>query len=247
MKKILLLSALAAIIISFSSCQERWEENKPIDTPPKVLTYDEELAIVNNFTEIDTVNNLYFAIITDSIMQAERLTDANVERIFQDIAQTNKSIKEDITAGITTTLTLHNKKGFKSYTVNQSPTINIKDEYISAKKMKAQTRGNYYGDMSFNAGGWYSSSISFNGSDHITSNFYVNSCNGYWKVNVSCKTGTSASGTTFSTYGSRYTSGGIKRYWWTTVSGQAPFRWEFQGNGPVGGEANGAIEFSDTY
>lgn len=246
MKRKLLFSTLLAIAIGFSSCQDRWEENKPVENPPKVLTYDEELAIVNNYTEIDTINNLYSVIITDSIMQAEHLTDPNVERIFRDIAKTNKSIKEDIQAGITTTLTLYNNKGFKSYTVNESSIIKIKDEHISAKALKTQTRA-FHGDMSFNAGNWYSSYIEFSGSDHITSNFYVNSCNGYWQVTVTCKTGTSANGKVFSTYGSRNTSGGIKRYWWTTAGGQAPFAWEFQGNGPIGGESNGAIEFSDTY
>ena len=113
MKRKLLFSTLLAIAIGFSSCQDRWEENKPVENPPKVLTYDEELAIVNNYTEIDTINNLYSVIITDSIMQAEHLTDPNVERIFRDIAKTNKSIKEDIQAGTTTTLTLYNNKGFK--------------------------------------------------------------------------------------------------------------------------------------
>ena len=103
MKRKLLFSTLLAIAIGFSSCQDRWEENKPVENPPKVLTYDEELAIVNNYTEIDTINNLYSVIITDSIMQAEHLTDPNVERIFRDIAKTNKSIKEDIQAGTTTT------------------------------------------------------------------------------------------------------------------------------------------------
>ena len=209
MKRKLLFSTLLAIAIGFSSCQDRWEENKPVENPPKVLTYDEELAIVNNYTEIDTINNLYSVIITDSIMQAEHLTDPNVERIFRDIAKTNKSIKEDIQAGTTTTLTLYNNKGFKSYTVNESSIIKIKDEHISAKALKNQTRA-FHGDMSFNAGNWYSSYIEFSGSDHITSNFYVNSCNGYWKVTVTCKTGTSANGKVFSTYGSRNTSGGIK-------------------------------------
>lgn len=186
MKRKLLFSTLLAIAIGFSSCQDRWEENKPVENPPKVLTYDEELAIVNNYTEIDTINNLYSVIITDSIMQAEHLTDPNVERIFRDIAKTNKSIKEDIQAGITTTLTLYNNKGFKSYTVNESSIIKIKDEHISAKALKTQTRA-FHGDMSFNAGNWYSSYIEFSGSDHITSNFYVNSCNGYWQLSVRLK------------------------------------------------------------
>ena len=93
-------------------------------------------------------------------MQAEHLTDPNVERIFRDIAKTNKSIKEDIQAGITTTLTLYNNKGFKSYTVNESSIIKIKDEHISAKALKTQTRA-FHGDMSFNAGNWYSSYIEF--------------------------------------------------------------------------------------
>ncbi|WP_229036238.1 hypothetical protein [Bacteroides intestinalis] len=79
MKRKLLFSTLLAIAIGFSSCQDRWEENKPVENSPKVLTYDEELAIVNNYTEIDTINNLYSVIITDSIMQAEHLTDPNVE------------------------------------------------------------------------------------------------------------------------------------------------------------------------
>ncbi|WP_294606355.1 hypothetical protein [uncultured Bacteroides sp.] len=246
MKQKLLFYVLPAIVISLSSCQERWEDNKPTEAHPIILTYDQERDVVNNYTEIDTVNNLYSVIITDSIMQAEHLTDANVERILKDIARANKNIKEDIKAGTTTTLTLCNNKGFKSYTINESPTISIKDEYILASQMRAETRANSWG-MSFNAGSWYDSSITFDASDHVTSEFYVNSCTGYWKVNLTCKTGTSTYGTNFSTYGTRYTSGGIKRFWWTTVGGTAPFRWSFITYAPVGGEANGGITFTNTY
>lgn len=246
MKKNLLIYASTAILISFSSCQERWEEYKPTETPPVILTYEQELAVVNNYTDIDTVNNLYSVIITDSIMQAEHLTDANVDRILKDIDRTNKNIEKDIKAGIITTLTICNNKGFKSHTINESSTINIKDEYMPAAKMHIATRANSWG-MSFNAGRWYDSSIVFDASDHVTSEFYVGSCTGYWKVTLTCQTGTSAYGTTFSTYGSRYTSGGIKRYWWTTVGGKAPFRWKFISYAPLGGEANGGITFSNTY
>nr|WP_302829878.1 hypothetical protein [uncultured Bacteroides sp.] len=243
MKKILLFSVLTTLL--FCSCQEKWEESKPSETLPIILTYEQELDIVNNYTVIDTINHSYSVLITDSIMQAEHLTDTNIKLILKEITRINNNIEEDIKAGITTTLTLNNNKGFQSYSINPNHFISFRDEYIPANKSKIQTRAGL-GGMSFSQGSWNEFSVEFYGTDHVTSKFYVDSCRGYWHVNVECTTGTSSYGNTFSTYGTRYTSGTINRYWWSTVGGQAPFRWYFKANGPVGGEANGGIDFSDT-
>lgn len=246
MKRKLLFYASIASLLSLSSCQEKWDVYEPAETPPVVLTYEQELAVVNNYTEIDTVNYLYSVLITDSIMQAEHLTEANVVRIMKEIDKANKSIKKDIQDGTVTTLTLYNNKGFKSYTVNASSSINFEDEYLPASQMQTTTKANKWG-MSFYAGNWYDSWVSFDASDHVTSEFYVSSCTGYWSVTFTCDTGTSSYGTNFSTHGSRYTSGGIKRFWWTTEEGNAPYRWIFTARGPVGGEASGGITFTNTY
>ena len=40
--------------------------------------------------------------------------------------------------------------------------------------------------------------------------------------------------------------GSIKRYWWWTAGGQAPFNWKFRLGGPIGGQADGTLEIYDT-
>jgi hypothetical protein len=63
---------------------------------------------------------------------------------------------------------------------------------------------------------------------------------------MTCLTGKSAYGTSFSTNGIGHTYGGIQRYWWWTGGGSAPFNWKFTLGGPLGGEANGGISIYES-
>lgn len=225
----------------FMSCQNEWYEETP-NAEPRPLTYEEELAVIKNYTTIDTINNCYSVTITDEIMQNERLTEKNVKLILQEISKINQTIREEIKEGIIATLTLNNCYGFKSYTAN----IDQSDiKFIDVPETNTvTTRGGNVGRLSFWAGNWDNDSDTFVASDHVTSQLYVNAT-GFWNVTVRCNTGTSSYGNTYSASGSGSYS--ANRYWWWTGGGSAPFRWTFVGLGPVGGEANGYFALSDTY
>lgn len=189
----------------------------------------------------------YSVVITDEIIQQYNLTEKNILRALKEIESINDNIENDIKDGKIVTLTLNNVNGFKSYTANTKKTpIKFSDVYVPESESK-ESRGGYVGGMSFSDGNWYNYSATFNASDHVTSDFSVGSCNGYWSVSVTCHTGTSSYGTVFTAYGSSYTSGSIKRYWWYTSGGTAPYRWTFKANGPVGGNAIGSFSVSNTY
>lgn len=90
MKKMKLLSAfLGVLTLCFTACQDKWNEESPVTEAPP-LTYDQEFAIINNYTSIDTANYRYAVVITDEIMQAERLTPRNVNLIMHEINKINK-------------------------------------------------------------------------------------------------------------------------------------------------------------
>lgn len=245
MKTNIFFSTVIAFAIGLISCEDRSFEDPVVNQAPKVPTFQEELAIVNNYTRIDTINNLYSVVITDSIVEAENLFESDISLIVGNIAKLNNEIEQSVKSGDVTTLVLYNNKGFESYTVNKPDNLLIKDTFTYG--IKAATRGSNLGSISFMDGNWYKSSISFNASDHVTSKLSVSNCRGYWQVSVTCNTGTSSYGQKFTTYGTSYTSGSINRYWWYTGGGSAPFKWTFTTNGPVGGEASGNIDFSNTY
>ncbi|MCS2749149.1 hypothetical protein [Phocaeicola vulgatus] len=231
------------LVVSFASCKNEYEE----DEAHLPLTYEQELSVINNFTTIDSVNMRYSVIITDEIMQQYNLTEKNVLRALKEIESINYNIERDIKDGKVVTLTLNNANGFKAYTANTEKTqIKFSDVYVPESDSK-DSRGGYVGGMSFANGNWYKYTATFNANDHVTSDFSVGSCNGYWSVSVTCKTGTSSYGTVFTAYGSSHTSGSIKRYWWYTSGGTAPYSWTFTANGPVGGNAMGSFSVSNTY
>lgn len=239
MRKLNLLSL--AFISLFVSCQNEWYEETP-NKEPRPLTYMEEVAIINNYTTIDTVNNCYSVAITDEIMQNERLTEDNVKLALQEISKLNNAIKENIKEGIITTLTLNNSQGFKSYTPNiKQSEIKFMD-VLDTKD--AITRGGNVGQMSFNKGNWYNDRATFEASDHVTSKLYVNASY-FWQVNITCDTGTSSYGNKYSVSGTGSYS--ANRYWWWTGGGTAPFRWTFRSPAPIGGDASGYFSISNTY
>lgn len=243
MKKINLLALV--LIATFASCQNEWYE-ETTQTEPIPLTYEQEFAVVNNYTTIDTINNCYAVAISDEIMQNERLTKNNVELIMQEIGRINRKILDQVDKGIVTTLTLKNCYGFKSYTANMDKSeIKFADTYENELNM-ASTRGGYVGGMSFNDGNWYDYSDTFEASDHVTSKLSViASGRYYWSVSVVCNTGTSAYGNRFSVTG--YSSmTNSTRFWWWTGGGSAPFIWTFEATAPVGGDAQGSFSITNT-
>lgn len=243
MKQIkLLLMSIAVFALCFTACQDNWLEEKPV-TNEIPLTYEQEFAVINKYTSIDTVNHRFTAFITDEIMKAERLTPHNVDLIMKEMDKTNKRIEADIKNGYVITLTANNAQGFQIHTANVDRSA-IK--FIDTPLSKANTRGAFLASMPFNNGSWYDPTVTFEGSDHVTSTVSVSSCTGYWSMTVTCKTGTSSYGDVFRAYGSSPRSG-FNRYWWYTAGGSAPYRWTFIGNGPVSGEANGSFEISNTY
>ena len=208
------------------------------------MTYDEEFQIINDYASIDTVNNCYVVAIDDEIMQRERLTAKNVKLILQEFAKFNEKLQEEIEEGTVVTLTLQNKHGFVSHTVNgEKSAIHFRDKYSPVADM-IQTRANY-GSLSFSDGNWNEHSIAFAASDHVTSRLDLEA-KSFWSIVMTCSTGTSSYGNKFTMSGTgRRTA--VNRYWWWTGGGSAPFNWKFSVSAPVGGGASGRISFSDTY
>jgi len=240
-KMILLLMTLMTVI---TSCQEDWTTKAPIEQRP--LTYDEEFAIVNNYTNIDSVNNCYSVTITDEIMQNEHLTFKNVKLILQEISRINLKIQEDIKDGTVTTLTLNNCHGFQSYTANANKSQIKFTDAPATQAGTATTRGGHVGGLSFTNGNWNNYSATFYASDHVTSNFYVNASGRYyWYATIVCNTGTTAYGNKFSASGTGSYS--ATRFWWWEGGGSAPFQWNFEAKAPIGGDATGSFSISDTY
>ena len=106
-----------ALCTFFAGCQLTWYEDPLVEEEPP-LTYDEEFQVINDYASIDTVNNCYTVAIDDEIMQRERLTAKNVRLILQEFAKFNERLQEEIEEGAVVTLTLQNKHGFTSHTVN---------------------------------------------------------------------------------------------------------------------------------
>lgn len=116
-------------------CKKEFDEEKII----MPLTYEQEAAVINNYTTIDTVNNCYSVIITDEIMLEHNLTEKNVIRALKGIESINKNIEEDIKDGKVVTLTLNNMHGFKSFTANiDKSQIKFLDLYVPESELKEQ-------------------------------------------------------------------------------------------------------------
>lgn len=243
MKKMRLFMLALASCAFFAGCQQDWYE-EPVTEGEPPLTYDEEFQIINDYASIDTVNNCYAVAIDDEIMQRERLTAKNVRLILQEFTKFNERLQEEIEEGTVVTLTLQNKHGFTSHTVNgEKSAIHFKDVYAPVAD-RVQTKANH-GALGFGDGNWYDHSISFAASDHVTSRLNVEASS-FWSIVMTCSTGTSAYGNKFTMSGTGRRTG-VNRYWWWTGGGSAPFNWKFSVSGPVGGRASGSISFSDTY
>lgn len=242
MKKVFFLLS-CILFTSLTSCYENFDDKVETTKSPKFHTLTEDLEIVKKFMTIDTVNYSYGVVITDSIMLADNIYEENLIHILADIDELNKKVKESIEKGEVTTLSLSTKEGFKSFTIGKNDRFSFRD--TKTTRNVAATRG--YPIMSFYAGNWSTSFSEFEASDHVTSYFAVGYARGYWQANINCSTGTSSYGDTFTTYGTGSTHGQIQRYWWLT-SGEsgAPYRWRFDANSPVGGEASGDMQFNDT-
>ena len=82
---------------------------------------------------------------------------------------------------------------------------------------------------------------------HVTSELNISYARGAWNFGMTCLTGKSAYGTSFSTNGIGHT------LWRNTKilvvdrrGGSAPFNWKFTLGGPPGGEANGGISIRES-
>ena len=240
MKKLLLSFA---VVFALVGCKKEFDEEKII----MPLTYEQEVAVINNYTTIDTVNSCYSVIITDEIMLEHNLTGKNVIRALKGIESINKNIEEDIKDGKVVTLTLNNMHGFKSFTANiDKSQIKFLDLYVPESELKRIERV-YAGKMSFAYGNWFEYSKSFEATEQVTSDFCVTSCDGYWSTAIVCETGSSSYGPAFTIYGNSNTAGCIKRYWWFTDTKDTSCHWTFRAQKPVGGNAKGYFNISDTY
>ena len=195
---------------------------------------------------IDSTAHQYTIAITEDQRESEGISKENLAKVFKVILDLNQSIDNDFKAGKIVTMYLTTKDKFTSCTIDphhQLGEIKFKD---------ARTTKN---NVSTRAGRWLYSGYFMNGNwgtgtkdpdfttskIHVTSELNVSSSRGYWNFGMSCSTGKSAYGTEFSAHGVGYTYGGIKRYWWWTGGGTAPFNWKFRIGRPLGGEANGNI------
>lgn len=240
MKKLLLSFAFVFALVG---CKKEFDEEKII----MPLTYEQELAIINNYTTIDTINYRYSAIITDEIMFEHNLTEKNVIRALKSIESINKNIEEDIKDGKVVALTLNNIHGFKAFTANiDRSQIKFLDVYVPESELK-RTGCVYARQMSFAYGNWFEYSKSFDAKEQVTTDFSVTSCDGYWSAVITCETGTSSYGSIFTIYGNSCTAGCIKRYWWFTNTKETPCHWVFRAQKPMGGNAKGYFYISDTY
>lgn len=240
MKKLLLSFAFVFALVG---CKKEFDEEKII----MPLTYEQELAIINNYTTIDTINYRYSAIITDEIMFKHNLTEKNVIRALKSIESINKSIEDDVKDGKVVSLILNNIHGFKSFAVNiDRSQIKFLDVYVPEAKLERTGRV-YNGQMTFAYGNWFEYSKSFDAKEQVTTDFSVMSCDGYWSTAIVCETGSSSYGPAFTIYGNSNTAGCIKRYWWFTESKNTSCHWTFRAQKPVGGNAKGYFYISDTY
>lgn len=243
MKKNVLLLMSIASIFSLSSCNLE-DDFVEVKKAPLERNVAEDLEIIKNYMKIDQETYEFNVILTDSIIEAEKLSLSNVKTILNDISELNKKIRESIRLGETTTLCLSTREKFQSYTINGNRNISFTDKL--APLMDAKTRAGFP-TMSFSRGNWGNSSVEFPATDHVTSSFYVSEAKGSWQVVFYCNTGTSAYGDQFQTYGTGHTYGSINRYWWYTAGGHGPqFNWRFSANAPIGGEAYGGVSFIDT-
>ena len=246
MKKILLLvCCLSAICLN--SCKDDFDDIQVQKSPKiKMNTYEQELEIIKNYMKIDTLNHQFNVTISDSIIEAERLTKENVVSILKNIAELNEKVESSIKKGEVTTLCLSNNKGLQTFTVNCKTNMSFVDTLEPLTTLKARASKGFP-IMLFSDGNWVINDVTFQASDHVTSSFAVANCRGYWQVTFRCYTGTSAYGNTYNQYGTGSTNGGINRYWWYTGGGSSPFTWNFGSTAPIGGEANGQVGFIDTY
>lgn len=243
MKKRVIKCLVLVLLSSLSSCNDEWNDVE-VQKSPKIHSFEQDLEIIKSYMTIDTINNCFNVIIADSAIQANNISENNLSQILDDIDELNKEIKASIAKGEVTTLCLSSSKTFHSYTVNKTDNLCFADSLTKVGRL--DTRASLLGYMRFSQGNWRVSSADFVGSDHVTSTFYVDESRGRWQVSFRCYTGTSSYGNVFTTYGTGYTHGGIKRYWWYTGKAQT-IQWSFSSNSPVGGEASGGVDFVNTY
>lgn len=240
------LSIFILLMLLCGSCQFPFFE-KDFEQAPTTGKLREDIELLKKYMQIDKGLNRYVVCITEEERLEEGISEDNLKYMLGNVAELNKRISESVKKGEVVTLYLFGEDAFEAYTINKPDIseIDFEDVYIPAKD-NVQTRAATLGYAYFNQGNWGSTNTMFEGSDHVTSALSVNSSTGYWQVSFSCYTGTTAYGSSFSAYGTGHTGGSIKRYWWWTNGGSAPFRWRFVLGGPPGGEANGNIFFTNT-
>lgn len=247
-KRVLSIFFLMAFICG--SCQlPAWNEKIPEETPV-MRELSTDLEILKKYMQIDKETNQYSVCITEEERLSEGISEENLKYLLGNITTLNQSIAENVRKGNVVTLYLFKEDSFDSYTINKpiNQEFDFKDSYVSTKEEeeKKQTRGQTLGYAYFSQGNWGSSKTYFEGSGHITSILAVDYSSGYWQVQFTCRTGTSAYGKSFIAYGTGHSHGSIKRYWWWTGGGHAPFYWDFILGGPPGGESYGTLSFVNT-
>lgn len=239
---------LCLLVFILGGCQFSDDDYQKAST---IHTLEMDLESAKKYMHIDSAAHQYTIAITDEQQEAEGISKENLAKIFKIVTELNQRIDNDFNAGKIVTMYLTTKENFISYTIDplhQLHDINFKD--VRTKQPYIATRaGKWLYSGYFMDGNWergtrdpdFKTSAS-----HVTSELDICYARGAWNFGMTCLTGKSAYGTSFSTNGIGHTYGGIQRYWWWTGGGSAPFNWKFTLGGPLGGEANGGISIYES-
>lgn len=236
---------LCLVAIMTGSCQV-----DDFSSSPTIHTLDMDLESAKKYMSIDTVEHRYVLLLTEEQRVKEGISKEHLNLISTIVSKLNNEVETDLENGKTITLFLATQDEFKTHTFSKrtSPfNWNFKDTRTTSNLIDNATRGSYSGYF-FN-GNWSSDSYApdfTTSSSHVTSEFQISNASGSWNFGLTCLTGKSAYGEHFGIYGVGRTFGSIKRYWWWTAGGQAPFNWKFRLGGPIGGQADGTLEIYDT-
>lgn len=247
MKKVIYLS-FCLITITLGSCQFNDDDYQRSST---IHTFEMDLESAKKYMRIDSVANQYAFVMTENERESEGISKENLTKILNIIVEENRKIENDLKFGKIVTMYLTTPDNFKSYTIDPFHQL---DKDITFKDIRTKST------ISTRAGKWLYSGYFMDGnwergtkdpdftttSSHVTSELNIGYSRGFWNFGMTCNTGTSAYGKSFSAHGVGHTYGGIKRYWWWTGGGSAPFNWKFTLGGPLGGEANGGIDIRES-
>lgn len=247
MKKLIYLN-LCLLAFILGSCQFSDDD---FQKAPTVHTLAMDLESAKKYMHIDSTAHQYTIAMTDEQIAAEGISKENLEKIFKIIVDLNQRIDNELKTAKIVTMYLTTKDNFTSCTIDPQHQLNeIKFKDIRDEKPYVTTRaGKWLYSGYFMDGNWERRTKDPNfttSASHVTSELNIYYSRGHWNFGMTCETGKSAYGNSFSTYGVGNTYGGIKRYWWWTGGGSAPFNWKFTLGGSPGGEANGSIQIHES-